>query len=112
LRAANEDGNMNLAENPAERGSVVTLFATGTGLWDRDVPDGTPLPEGLKPREAVTATIDGREAEVVFAGSAPGTLGTLQVNVRVPAEASPGLVDVVVRVGRADSKEKATLAIR
>lgn len=112
LRAANEDGNMNLAENPAERGSVVTLFATGTGLWDRDVPDGTPLPEGLKPREAVTATIDGREAEVVFAGSAPGTLGTLQVNVRVPAEASPGLVDVVVRVGRVDSKEKATLAIR
>lgn len=111
-RALNEDGNLNLAENPAERGSLVTLFATGIGPWDRELPDGTPAVEGLTPRETVTVLVDGRSAEVVSARAAVGLLGTLAVTVRAPLEAPAGTVDVVLRVGAKASGDRATIALR
>ena len=114
LQALNEDANINVPENPAERGSIVTLSATGSGLWERALADGTPAPADFsgQPRQAVTVEMDGRPAEVIFAGAAPGVLGTLQVNVRVPLELNGGLVPVVLRVGGSGSVEKATLAVR
>lgn len=67
--ATNEDGSRNSASNPAPRGSILTLYATGTSL-----PDKTPQ-----------VRVAGLPAEVLFAGPAPGFSGLLQINLRLPA---------------------------
>ncbi|HEU0138175.1 MAG TPA: hypothetical protein VFQ79_00620, partial [Bryobacteraceae bacterium] len=67
--ATNEDGSQNSASNPAPRGSILTLYATGTSL-----PDETPQ-----------VRVAGLPAEVLFAGPAPGFGGLLQINLRLPA---------------------------
>lgn len=114
VQALNQDGNINVADNPALRGSVVSLFATGSGLWDGPLADGAPTPPAppLLPRPAVTVEVDGRLAEVLSATAAPGLVGTLQVNVRLPNDTGEGAVPVVLRVGGIGSVEKATLAVK
>jgi uncharacterized protein (TIGR03437 family) len=88
----NENGSPNSASNPAPRGSVVSLYATGAGETDPAGVDGElardPLP---KPKAKLVATIGGQPAEIVYAGAAPGLVnGYLQVNVRVPLTLQPG----------------------
>lgn len=95
--ADNQDGSMNSLANPADRGSIVVLFGTGDG---RDT-------------SAVSVSIGGFAAEVLYAGSAPGFPGLLQVNARVPGGTAPtGVVPVVVTVGTASSQDGVTLVVR
>lgn len=51
--ALNQDGSFNSASNPAQVGSVVTVFATGLGAIDPPQPDGAivglPLPANVSP---------------------------------------------------------------
>jgi uncharacterized protein (TIGR03437 family) len=52
---------------------------------------------GWRGAKAVTATVDGREAEILFAGPQPGVPGLDQANVRIPKElAGRGEVDFVI----------------
>jgi uncharacterized protein (TIGR03437 family) len=112
----NQDGSANTTKNGAAPGSVVSIFATGAGQTDPAGLDGVisanslPLP---KPQLAVTAQINGEDAEVTYAGAAPGLVaGMLQVNVRVPADAPKGTaVPVTITVGAATSQAGVTLAI-
>ena len=105
--AFNEDGGANVRNNPAEKGSVLSFFATGFGLWEIDLPDGTPAQVPLpKPRLPVTVWIGGQLTELLFARAAPGQVGVLQINVRMPTRVPPGTVGnlgVVLRVGEATS---------
>jgi uncharacterized protein (TIGR03437 family) len=111
----NQDGSINSSANPADRGSVVVIFATGAGQTDPPGRDGQlaedPFP---KPVLAVLLRIGGRNAEVLYAGAAPGLVaGVLQVNCRVPVDVVPGhAVSVVLTVGAASSEEGVTLAVR
>jgi uncharacterized protein (TIGR03437 family) len=88
--ALNEDGTVNSASNPAARGTVVSLFATGLGP--------APLPV-IEPY--VLAPIPGGAAgmQVLFAGRVGE--GLFQVNVRIPQSATPGHTPVktVLRTG-------------
>jgi uncharacterized protein (TIGR03437 family) len=60
----------------------------------------------------ISATIDGIDAVVQFAGAAPGLPeGVLQVNLFVPAGARVGSVPVVVKIGDVLSNV-VTLAIK
>lgn len=72
-------------DNPAARGSVVTLFATGEGQTTGPNVSGqaaaTPLPQPVLP---VALTIAGVPAQLLYAGSAPGAAGVLQVNAIMP----------------------------
>ena len=96
--ALNQDGALNTAATPADRGSVVTLFATGQGLTDPAVETGQPAPfDPLSEAAGVDVLVDGQPAEVLFAGLAPGFVGLLQVNVRIPSTATEGVVDLKVR---------------
>ena len=53
---------------------------------------------------AVTATVGDLEADVLFAGGAPGQIGGLyQVNVRVPAQAAAGLLPLTLRLAGQES---------
>jgi uncharacterized protein (TIGR03437 family) len=94
----NQDSTINGASNAAARGSVIQIFATGEG--------GAGLP--------VSVTIDGRLAEILYAGPAPGLVaGAFQVNARIPAEATASAaVPIVLTVGDAASQPGVTVAVR
>jgi uncharacterized protein (TIGR03437 family) len=69
----NQDGSVNTDENAAERGSVVILFGTGEGQTDPGGVDGLLALKALpKPMRPVRVTIGGKQAEVLYAGAAPG----------------------------------------
>ena len=109
----NQDWTLNSPSNPATRGSIVALFATGAGQFDPPLKDGQVAQDHLpKPVLPVSVEIGGLEAEVVFAGAAPGLIaGALQVNCRIPAEVAAGYaVPIVLRVGSATSQLGVTLA--
>jgi uncharacterized protein (TIGR03437 family) len=98
----NQDGTVNTPANPARLGSIVSLYATGTGyLTDvarttlNPIPDGqvTPMP----PPYYVTqiygplVTFAGVPGTTLFSGSAPGLIvGVTQINVQLPAALPAG----------------------
>jgi uncharacterized protein (TIGR03437 family) len=109
--ALNQDGTFNSA-TPAAPESIVVLFGTGEGRTDPSVVDGTVVASIVRPVGAVTATVGGRPAEVIYAGSAPSNVaGLFQVNVRLPAGVS-GNVPVVVTVGGVASQAGLTISVR
>ena len=92
----NETGCCNSVRNPAARGSIAVLYATG---------EGQTTPPGITgsvsafakvalyptPRARVRVTVGGQLAAIVYAGEAPHAVaGLLQVNFRVPANAPLG----------------------
>jgi len=111
----NEDATINSPANPAARGSIIVLYATGAGQTAPAGTDGKlntfPLPKPLLP---VQVRIGGRLAEVHYAGAAPQLVaGVLQVNAKVPADVLPGdAVPVVLMVGKTASPASVTLSIR
>ena len=111
--ATNEDGELNSTERPAAAGSVLTLFATGEGLTSpRSVtgkPAAAPYPA---PVHGYAVKIGGRDAKILFAGSAPGYVGLLQINVRIPDETPPGVQSVTLKVGSATSQPGVTIVTR
>jgi uncharacterized protein (TIGR03437 family) len=88
LQAAvlNEDGTRNSPTNPAKRGSVISFYGTGGGILDPPGIDGGIWPSALSHLVLpVTVQIDNTDAEVQYAGSAPGLVsGIFQINARVP----------------------------
>ena len=112
--ALNENGMLNSPMEPAARGSIVTLYATGDGVENPAAVDGQPAADPLpKPTLPVTLTMGGYPADILSAGAAPGFAGLLQINARVPSGlASTGSVPVVLRIGAASSQTGVTLAVR
>ena len=95
----NEDGTLNSRSNPARRGSVISIFGTGGGETAPGVVDGQ-LVDSTLPKTNLPVLVffdiglgeDGppaKRGEVLYAGGASGSVaGLLQVNVRVPANAT------------------------
>jgi uncharacterized protein (TIGR03437 family) len=113
--ALNQDNTANSASNAAPAGSVIVLFATGEGQTDPAGVDGRLAVDSLpKPIAPVSVQIAGLNAEVLYAGAAPGEVaGVMQVNVRIPSNASPGkAVPVQLTIGNAVSQSGVTLAIQ
>lgn len=113
----NQDSSVNSSQNGANPGDVVSIYATGAGITTPASVDGEitgttlPLP---KPVLNVTVQIAGQQAEVLYAGAAPGLpAGILQVNARVPANTPRGTnASVVITVGVASSQPGVTMGIR
>lgn len=96
--ANNQDGSLNSASNPAARGSVVSLYATG---------------QGSATGSDVSVTIAGYNAPILYAGPAPGFPGLMQINAQIPGGfLPPGVQSVVLAVGDATSQAGVTLAIQ
>jgi len=114
VAAINEDGTPNSAENPAPRGSIVTLFATGEGPTEPASEEGRPAAPPLpRPILPVQLVIGVHPAEMLFAGSAPGLVGVLQINARIPGGFLPaGLLPVELRVGEHRSPPGVVIAVR
>jgi uncharacterized protein (TIGR03437 family) len=66
-----------------------------------------------RPLLPVTATIGGRPATVLYAGSAPTLVsGVFQVNVRIPEDVEPGPATIQIQVGGAATQAGVTIAVR
>lgn len=102
--ALNQDGSLHTASNRAAPGSIIVLFATGEGQTAPEGVDGVPsqwpAPVPLLP---VGAAIGGKPAVILYSGGAPGLIGLIQVNARVP-ELPAGLHAVAISVGSARSQ--------
>jgi len=110
----NQDYSLNSPRNPAPRGTVVMIYATGGGQTDPPGTDGRMVGTPLPRLRLVSATVGGVPAEVQYAGGAPGLVsGVVQFNVLLPDGAPSGdQVQIQVRVGTAKSQGNVTLAIR
>jgi uncharacterized protein (TIGR03437 family) len=112
--ALNQDGSLNSASSRARRGTAVVLFGSGFGEWKEPLPDGAVVGSALpSPKAAVSVTISGVAARVLYAGGAPGLVsGVVQINAEVPTEVTPGdKVTVVVNVGGKSSRTDVTIAV-
>ena len=112
----NADGSVNSFDQPASRGSIITLFSTGLGQTsplgeDGKVTDELTLHAPVLP---ITALIDGRLAEVLYAGAAPGIVqGVFQVNVRIPDTVNPLYnVRVTLKAGDFASPNTITMTVK
>jgi uncharacterized protein (TIGR03437 family) len=111
----NQDGTLNSAANPAARGSVISIYATGEG---QTLPAGvTGIVTQLDTRTPVlpvVVKIGGITAALQYQGSAPyAVAGLLQVNAVVPQGAVPAsAVPVTVSVGGAASQAGVTIAVK
>lgn len=110
----NQDGSVNSTTNGAAPGTIVSIFATGEGQTNPAGVDGfiTQGPVAM-PLLPVTVQIADQNAQVLYAGAAPGEpSGVLQVNAMIPANVPSGAsVPVVIMVGTATSQSNVTVAI-
>jgi uncharacterized protein (TIGR03437 family) len=95
-----QDTNYNLitADNPAHAGEVIILYATGMGATNPPVATGTPAPSSPPAQVAIApqVSIGGTNAQVLFAGLSPGSVGLYQIDVEIPAGAGTGNVPLVM----------------
>jgi uncharacterized protein (TIGR03437 family) len=104
-------------QNPVQAGSYAQLYATGGGQTTPGGVDGVlaldyqQLPQVALP---VRVFLDTVEAEVVYAGTAPGAVaGLLQVNIKIPDKAPTGAaVPITLQVGTFRSPAGVTIAVR
>ncbi len=114
VAAFNQNGSLNSSSQPADTGTVVTLFATGAGVMDRSVPNGTVTDANLlRPQLPVSVRIGTQTAEVLYAGSAPTLVhGVLQVNARIPSNLVGGIYPIKLVVGENVSPPGTTIAVK
>jgi uncharacterized protein (TIGR03437 family) len=112
--ATNPDGSLNSAGRPTAPGTVITLYATGEGQTSPNGVDGVPASAPLpRPVLPVSVTIGGIDAAVQSATEVAGTIGVMQVTVRIPGGVQPGnTVPVTLQVGGATSPAGVTIAVR
>jgi endo-1,4-beta-xylanase len=84
-------------ENPARAGDYLAIYGTGLGAGSA----------------AVTATIGGVDAPVLYAGAAPGLIaGASQINVQVPAGVAAGEQAIVVTVSGVATQAGVTVNVQ
>jgi uncharacterized protein (TIGR03437 family) len=111
----NQDFTINSAQNPADRDSVIQIFATGDGVTNPPGQDGLIATDVLpRPVLPVQVFIGGLPADVLYAGGAPTLVaGVIQVNARIPAGVTVGpAVPIVLFVGSFRSQQNVTVAVR
>jgi uncharacterized protein (TIGR03437 family) len=110
----NQDGSINSAANPASRGTAIEIYATGGGQTSPSSSTGSVARGAASLTLPVTVTIGGVNAQVLYAGNAPGEVeGVVQINVAVPPNVTPGLaLPVLVTIGGISSQTAVTAAIQ
>jgi len=108
----NADGSLNAATNPAEEGTYVTAYVTGSGPLSSPAQDGMPAPSSplIRSTSQVVATIGSATAQIQFAGLAPGFVGLVQVNILVPSGLSAGNYPLTISIDNQTSNS-ATITI-
>jgi uncharacterized protein (TIGR03437 family) len=96
----NADFSLVAAGNPAKSGEAILVYCTGLGDTTPGLTSGALVPGTGQAavKSAVTATIGGKDANVVYAIASPGLVGVYQVAVVVPAGVS-GNAAIVLKQG-------------
>ena len=104
----------NSADHPAPKGSGISIFATGSGLWNRTVQNGSILLDtATRPAAPVSLTIGGQSAFLLYAGAAPFlSSGMVQVNAIVPDGIGSGPQPVVLTIGQSSNSQQVTVAVK
>ena len=117
--ALNQDGSYNLPNNPAAKGSYVSLYLTGEGqtappgVTGKVTTESAIAPLTPQPILPVTVLINGQPAYVAFYGEAPGLVsGVMQLNVQIPANLPPGNLPILVLVGGSSSQNNVTVSVK
>ncbi len=114
----NSNGSPNSASNPAAKGSIVQIFATGEGVLAPAGEDGRiengPVSSIPKPVLPVSVTFGGiTSPQIPYAGVAPQAVdGLLQVNAQIPPNAPSGNIAIVLTIGSASSQTGLTIAVK
>jgi uncharacterized protein (TIGR03437 family) len=112
----NQDNSYNSAANPAVRGTIVQIFATGEGMLtppgvDGRIETGPTIPKPVLPIRVFFGGVS--SFDVPYVGVAPGEVdGLLQINVRVPSDAPTGNVELLLQIGTRTSPSKLTIALK
>jgi uncharacterized protein (TIGR03437 family) len=110
----NQDLSVNSDLNPAPRGSVVTIYATGAGQTIPAGDDGRVIGnEAPKPILPVAVRIGGVEAELLSVGAVSGRVsGFLQIRARVPDGLTAFVAaDLTIIVGDKSSQAGVIIAV-
>ncbi len=101
--------------SPAARGETILIFMTGLGAVQPPVIDGAagpPGPNTANVQAAVTVLIDNINCAIQYQGLAPGFAGLYQLNVVVPASATPGPAIPVAISTNGAYLDQVTIAIK
>jgi uncharacterized protein (TIGR03437 family) len=95
--ALNQDGTINSVSNPARRGSIVSIWATGVGIVYPMPADGEVV-SAAQNYECCFVLVNNHEyADVLYGGAAPGMVaGVVQINFRLPADLAKGVSEVAI----------------
>lgn len=109
----NADNSVNTPSNPAQRGSIVQIFATGGGQTTPVSSTGAIAAGQANLELSTMVNIGGVTEPMIYAGAAPGEVnGVVQINAIVPQGVTPGAaVPITVSVGNAASQIGATIAV-
>jgi uncharacterized protein (TIGR03437 family) len=85
----NQDGSINSASNPSQANTVVSIWATGTGVAPRT--DGQVSVNAQNDCSSCSVYVDFASVNVLYAGSAPGLVaGVTQINFQLPQNPPAG----------------------
>jgi uncharacterized protein (TIGR03437 family) len=105
-----------IATSPAPEGSVIAVYMTGGGQTNPTSSTGTVTPGGstlYNVPGTVTATINGVNAPVQFAGAAPGLVtGVIQVNIKVPTGISGSTLPLAITINGTTTLSGPTVAVQ
>jgi uncharacterized protein (TIGR03437 family) len=97
--AVNEDGTLNSSASPAARDTMLSLFGTGGGPTQTPLADGAIADQALWLAGQVRVFVGGVEAEVHYAGAAPGIVSAVsQFNIRINPQTPQGFQTVRITI--------------
>ena len=100
----NSDGTLNSAANPAAKGSRISFHETGEGIPNTLGVDGRLVTAPSQtPAQPVIVAVNKLPVNVVYAGTAPGQAGMMQVNAQLDPNTPSGAVALEIRVGGVSS---------
>lgn len=109
-------GGQNVSTTPAPVGTVVAVFMTGGGQTNPSSVTGTVTPNLgtlYKIPGTVTATINGVNAPVQFAGAAPALItGVIQVNITIPAGVTGSGLPLAVTINGSTTPGGPTISVQ
>jgi uncharacterized protein (TIGR03437 family) len=112
--ALNQDGTINGPNNPAAKGSYVTIYFTGGGQTNPAGVTGSITGSVLKwLSEPVTVTVGNQPAQIQFDGSAPTFVdGVDQLNIQLSTNTPSGAQPIVISIAGISSPVSVTLAVQ
>jgi uncharacterized protein (TIGR03437 family) len=109
----NQDGSINSPSNPAPRGTAIQIYATGGGQTSPVSSTGSVAQSAANLSLPVTLMIGGVNAQILYAGNAPGEVeGVIQINAIISQSSATGIAPVILTIAGVSSPPGVTVAIQ